>query len=80
MDILAQGYPASREVTCDNTATTLEITETASVGGSNLSYDALADQYVYAWKTDKAWVNTCRELNVRLADGTDHKALFEFRK
>ncbi|MCE7985035.1 MAG: hypothetical protein DYG89_28000 [Caldilinea sp. CFX5] len=29
-------------------------------------------------QTNKAWAGTCRQLIVRLVDGTDHSALFQF--
>ncbi|MGH8468315.1 MAG: PxKF domain-containing protein [Gammaproteobacteria bacterium] len=32
-----------------------------------------------AWKTSKAWAGTCRQLVVRLNDGTEHKASFKFK-
>jgi hypothetical protein len=31
------------------------------------------------WKTEKAWKGTCRELNMKLADGTDHPVNFQFK-
>jgi hypothetical protein len=57
-----------------------EIEETVTAGGSSLSYDPGSGQYIYVWKTEKAWGNTCRELNVKLNDTTEHKATFKFRK
>ena len=80
LNIFAQGYPGSQPVVCSTTAPTDAITETVSAGGSDLTYDALADQYIYVWKTDKAWADTCRQLTVRLTDGSDHKAVFQFKK
>jgi hypothetical protein len=56
------------------------IEETVIVGASSLSYDAASDTYTYLWKTNKAWANTCRQLNIRLNDGTEHKANFKFVK
>jgi hypothetical protein len=32
----------------------------------------------HSWKTEKTWKGACRELNLRLKDGTDHKVLFQF--
>jgi hypothetical protein len=29
-------------------------------------------------KTDKAWKGTCRELNMKLADDSDHRVQFRF--
>lgn len=46
----------------------------------SLSYDAVADQYVYVWKTQKAWAGKCGALTVTLNDGTSHTALFALTK
>ena len=35
--------------------------------------------YKYAWKTDRGWAGTCRELRVLLVDETLHTAKFRFR-
>jgi hypothetical protein len=51
-----------------------------SASASALKYDASTQTYRYVWKTDKAWAGTCRELNVRLHDGTDHVMNFKFSK
>jgi hypothetical protein len=79
MNIFADGYPTSSQITCSNTATdAIEVTVTA--GTSSLAYDAVSDQYTYVWKTDKAWANTCRILTVKFTDGTIHQANFKFTK
>jgi arabinogalactan endo-1,4-beta-galactosidase len=44
-----------------------------------LTYDPATDTYTYVWRTDKSWANTCRQLTVRLSDGTTHTALYSFR-
>ena len=46
---------------------------------SGLQYDLVADQYSYVWKTDKAWGGTCRELTMKLVDGTSHVAAFRLK-
>ena len=48
-------------------------------GGSGLGYDPASGQYTYAWKTEKAWANTCRVLSLQLTDGTEHRAAFKFK-
>jgi hypothetical protein len=53
--------------------------ETAAAGSSGLQYDAFTDRYTYVWKTLKGWANSCRQLNVKLDDGSDHLASFQFR-
>ena len=73
-------YPRSVAFTCglpEPDAIALEGTDAA--GGSRLSYDATDDQYTYVWKTDKEWVDTCRQLVVKLIDGTYHRANFTFK-
>ena len=78
--ILATGYPKSQPIGCDASSPADPIEETVTAGSSSLSYDASTALYTYVWKTDKVWANTCRVLTVRLADGTDHTALFRFSK
>lgn len=80
LGIFFTGYPKSISAACDATLPVDAIEETSTAGGSSLSYDATSDQYNYVWKTDKAWANTCRQLQVKLADGTMHVALFNFTK
>jgi len=78
LNILAPGSPSSSQIACA-TGTPLDAIETTvTAGGSSLSYDPTTGQYVYVWKTNKAWAGTCRQLDVQLSDGTDHLADFEF--
>jgi Tol biopolymer transport system component len=80
LSIFEAGYPKSQTIPCDSTAPVDGIEETATAGSSGLSYDASVDQYVYVWKTEKAWAGTCRQLVVKLNDGTSHQANFNFTK
>jgi hypothetical protein len=32
------------------------------------------------WKSDKSWAGTCRQLQVKLADGSLHVANFNFTR
>lgn len=77
--IFSSGFPESRPFTCDWTTVTGSSTEAMSAGASGAQYDASADSYTWVWKTDAAWAGTCRELVVRLADETVHRARFRFR-
>jgi Tol biopolymer transport system component len=79
LDIFATGYPASRRIACDTSVGLDLLEETVTAGSSGLSYDAATDTYTYVWKTAKSWANTCRELNVKLSDGSSHVAYFQFR-
>jgi predicted metallo-beta-lactamase superfamily hydrolase len=79
LNIFAAGYPVSTVTAC-GTTTTDDVEATVTAGGSSLTYDALANQYIYVWKTDKLWAGTCRTLTVKLADGSIHQANFTFTK
>ena len=79
MDVLAAGYPRSQEVACDATAPVDGIEETVSPGASALGYDAQADRYQVVWKTSELWAGTCRQLVVKLRDGSAHRATFRLR-
>jgi len=82
LDIFAAGYPVSFSYTCDDGAGWVneiaeeDIIETA--GKSGLSYDPAADEYSYIWKTNKKW-DECRQLQIKLRDGTNHMVLFELK-
>jgi len=80
LSIMAPGYPRSASYACSTIAPTDVVEETVTAGGSSLTYDASANQYIYVWKTDKAWASQCRVLEVKLADGTSHYAYFTFAK
>jgi predicted outer membrane repeat protein len=79
LTILAAGYPVSTQIACAGDESPGVIEPTLTTGGSSLSYDAASDTYTYVWRTNRAWAGTCRQLTVRLSDGTDHLANFKFR-
>jgi hypothetical protein len=79
LSIIEVGYPKSQQVPCDPAAPVDGIEETVTSGASSLSYDATSDRYSYVWKTEKGWANTCRQLVLKLTDGTFHRATFKFR-
>ena len=79
LDIFAAAYPKSSQIACDTSVSLDDIESTVAAGGSSLAYDPVADQYIYVWKTDKTWAGTCRQLTVKLADGTLHLANFKFK-
>jgi hypothetical protein len=77
--VLQPGYPRSKAIACDPSAEVDGNEQTATARGSALSYDATADQYIYVWKTDRTW-RGCRQLIVKLDDGTSHRASFRFAR
>lgn len=79
LNVLAPQSPASAAYACAASSDT-PIEETVSALANAFSYDASTSQYVYVWKTDKAWAGTCRKFTLTLADGTAHEALFRFQR
>lgn len=79
LGIFAPGYPKSESIVCDSSAEVEGIESTATAGSSSLSYDATSDQYTYVWKTLKGWIDSCRQLVVKLSDGATYRANFSFR-
>jgi len=77
LNIFAVGYPQSIKIACDSGVSLDDIEQTVTAGSSSLSYGG--DKYNYVWKTDKAWAGTCRQLIVKLIDGTFHYANFKFK-
>ncbi len=77
LGIFAAGSPRAQVVSCDASLPTGAVDETATPGASTLSYSN--GHYQYVWKTEKAWAGQCRELQVLLADGSVHTALFRFK-
>jgi Tol biopolymer transport system component len=79
LDVFADGYPTSRRIDCSSSAPLDAIEQTTSAGGSTLSYDPTTERYTYAWKSRGVWSGTCRQLVVKLDDGSVHRANFKFR-
>jgi hypothetical protein len=78
LNIFAAGYPTSKQIICPNGLPPDVVEETSTATKSGLTYDATSSLYTCVWKTDRAWKGTCRELNLKLADGSDHRVQFQF--
>lgn len=77
--IMAAGYPRSVAMACAGAVSDV-VEETVTAGGSSLSYDPTTGQYIYVWKSEKSWAGSCRQLQVKLADGSYHHANFSFTR
>ena len=80
LNIFVLGYPKSQKIDLEYVPIVDTIEETVNAGNSSLSYDAAADQYIYVWKTEKVWAGTYRQLIVKLKDGEEYTANFNFKK
>jgi hypothetical protein len=78
LGIFEVGYPKSEQIVCNSGALVDGIETTVNAGSSSLSYSAGNDQYTYVWKTEKSWTG-CRQLVVKLLDGTIQRANFQFK-
>jgi len=78
--ILAAGSPSSQPISCGTSAPVVTALMAPTGAASSLSYNARTDAYTYDWKTDKSWAGTCRQLSMKLVDGTEHAANFQFTK
>lgn len=80
-DIFADGYPRSEAVDCDRIAHTAVngVDDTTTAGASSLSYSASTDRYHYVWATAEEWDGSCRQLVLKLRDGSAQRANFRFR-
>jgi hypothetical protein len=81
LDIFAIESPITRPVSCDSGAV-IEGAEEATNhrGCKKLRYKANKDQYSYVWETSKSWSGSCREFLLNLDDGSEHAAVFSFKK
>jgi hypothetical protein len=79
MAIFATGYPRSIVMTCSG-ALQDSVEETSTAGSSTLTFDPTTGRYHYVWKTEKAWAGTCRQLQIKFADGKVQVANFYFKK
>ena len=74
--IFATAYPKVQPISC---ATLASVGTLASASGG-LTYDNRTDRYTYSWKTAKSWAGSCRQLVVKLNDGTAHPGDFRMTK
>lgn len=79
LGIFAADHPRTVAMQCATGTLEDAVEETVNAGGSSLQYDAAANQYIYVWKTDRNWTGTCRQLQLKLADGTTQVANFKFK-
>jgi hypothetical protein len=79
LDIFAAGYPSSAKVNCSTGATDAIEELVTTPGATSLSYDPGTSRYQFNWKTQSAWVGTCRTLVLRFRLGGEQSALFRFK-
>jgi len=81
LDIFAEengsSFPKSGPIPCGSKAPVDAVEQTVTATSSGLTYDATTGLYTYVWKTRRDWTG-CRQLVVKLDDGKEYRANFEF--
>ncbi len=67
----------SAPIACDTNVPTAAAEETDAAGSTTIHFES--GQFIYNWKTQAAWVGTCRMLQLTLNDGTRHMVAFQFK-
>jgi hypothetical protein len=71
-DIFALASPAWAP--CDSPTTN------STIAPGTLSYNTSLDRYTFLAVTDKSWAGSCKDLRIRLRDGTTQRERFVFNK
>jgi hypothetical protein len=82
LGILRGGSPTVRRVSCTTHRPVAGTEWHTRPFGGDLSYSASTGRYSLSWKVPAAWGSgalACRELRVRLIDGSTHSLFFRFR-
>jgi len=78
-DVFASGFPQQQQITCVNPITAIGSPTPIPTAGFTLNFNVGSKQYNFNWKSDPAWVGTCRRISLKLNDGSaPHTANFHF--
>jgi len=81
LNIFTPGYPRVLAVNCTASAPETIVDETVPANSPiGTLYNPLTGVYWFIWKTDKTWAGSCRQLHIKMLDGTTHIAEFRFVK
>jgi hypothetical protein len=69
LDIFDASYPRSVQVACPTGLIPRDVDIERSVT-AGLTYSVPTTVYTYGWKTDAAWVGTCRDFTVKFRGGS----------
>jgi hypothetical protein len=77
-EVIAVGYPRSREYPCGSSADLDGGAATRASRRHRLHYQRRRNLYVYRWRTERDWAGDCRQFILKLSDGSYHRADFRF--
>jgi len=78
LNVLSSGSPVSGDISGSCSTSGAPAITTPTVAAAAFKFDPTTGQYVYSWQTDPQWIGTCRQFALTLADGTVHRANFQF--
>jgi predicted outer membrane repeat protein len=78
LGIMAPGFPASLRTPCTGFGEQTTGTPTTAIKPGLVYASSSGGRYQYLWKTEASWRGTCRQLVVKLNDGTYHRANVSF--
>jgi hypothetical protein len=77
LDVLAPGYPQVAEVDCGEGEQPTSGRPARSAGWQK-GLRFRNRNYLFMWRTDRAWTRDCRQFLIKLMDGSVHRAEFRF--
>jgi hypothetical protein len=78
LGVIETGYPQSVQTPCGAFGAQTAGTATTSVKPGLIYSTGSGGRYNYLWKTSSSWRGTCRQLVLKLNDGTYHRANLSF--
>jgi hypothetical protein len=77
-NVFASGYPQSAPYDCDAEEEPQLNAGSPAARVGRVDFNRRRDRYTFNWRTDSRWSGSCRQLVVKLSDGSFHRANFEF--
>jgi predicted outer membrane repeat protein len=78
LGVIAAGYPQSVQVPCNAFGAQTSGTPTVAIKPGLVYASSSGGRYSYVWATSTSWRGTCRQLVLKLNDGTYHRANLSF--
>jgi hypothetical protein len=79
LEVIEDGWPQVAQVECGSGAEPAHGEQARHPRWSReLVYRNRSARYMFLWRTERGWAGSCRQLMLKLADGTVKRADFEF--
>ena len=78
VNVIAANSPVSGDISANCSTSGTASNTTPAVASVAFKFDPVVGQYIYSWQTEASSAGTCRQFILTLADGTVHRANFQF--